>query len=61
MTKIALNEQKNEVYFNVFYSECNISSRFTLKDINKRAIKMKFTSMFFTASAVYLRGLPSKI
>jgi hypothetical protein len=31
-----------------------------LKDTYKRARNMKFTSMFFTASAVYLRGLTQK-
>ena len=30
------------------------------KDTNKRARNMKFTSIFFKASAVYLRGLPQR-
>ena len=77
--------EKHEVYFDVFHSECSISSRFTAKivkgerrknqvhlnflfrtasylrrngkDTYKRAKNMKFTSMFFTASAGYLRSL----
>lgn len=38
----------------VFYSECKVSSRYR-KDTNKRARYTKFTLVYFTASAGYLR------
>ena len=52
--------EKYEVYFNIFHSECAIIFEIYLKDTKKRARNMKFTSIFFTASALYLQGLPQR-
>ena len=49
---------KYEVYFDILQSECSIYSRFTANTQTKRAENMKFTSIFYKASAVYIRGLP---
>ena len=38
------------------YCIANANIRLLIKDTNKRARNMKFTSMFFKASAGYLRG-----
>ncbi|MBQ3623338.1 MAG: hypothetical protein IJA04_06505, partial [Bacteroidaceae bacterium] len=53
--------EKYEVYFNIFYSECTTIFDVYIKDIKKRAKNMKFTSIFFTASAPLSSMFTSKI
>ena len=42
-SKIATTSKKHEVYFDVFYGECQTSSMFTIKDSEKMSYLFNFT------------------